>query len=228
MITAIPTMYKGIQMRSRLEAKWAAFFDALRWNWTYEPFDLAGYIPDFVLNFEKKPVLVEVKGADAEIDEAVRKFRASKSPFSWVIVGHTVTDRKLGLWHCKCQAGTVCDPCDAEQIARHRLWTAKLALSTSLVDGPRPDTSPNKSDDELRIEIEGDSCTEWGNCSGEAQVFWCDTCFRWDLLFLEGDWGCKHCGVCPKHGLRFSRNPRLANVPSFAAAGNAVQWKAPR
>ena len=60
MIAAIPTLYKDVQFRSRLEAKWAAFFDLLGWPWDYEPFDLNGYIPDFILHLHE-PVLVEVK-----------------------------------------------------------------------------------------------------------------------------------------------------------------------
>lgn len=48
--TAIPTVYRGIQMRSRLEAKWACCFDQLGWTWEYEPFDLKGWIPDFILH----------------------------------------------------------------------------------------------------------------------------------------------------------------------------------
>jgi hypothetical protein len=60
---AIPTVYRGIQMRSRLEAKWACVFDQLKWRWEYEPIDLNGWIPDFVLSLRgiKKPVLVEIK-----------------------------------------------------------------------------------------------------------------------------------------------------------------------
>lgn len=61
---SIPTLYNGIQFRSRLEAKWAAFFDALDWQWSYEPFDLDGWIPDFSINAARAPlgeVLVEVK-----------------------------------------------------------------------------------------------------------------------------------------------------------------------
>lgn len=60
MVNAIPTRYAGCQFRSRLEAKWAAFFDLLGWNWEYEPIDLNGYIPDFVLGFAS-PMIVEVK-----------------------------------------------------------------------------------------------------------------------------------------------------------------------
>lgn len=59
-ITAIPTKYRDLQFRSRLEATWAAMFDQLDWPWEYEPFDLEGWIPDFALKFTK-PLLIEVK-----------------------------------------------------------------------------------------------------------------------------------------------------------------------
>lgn len=64
-MNAIPTTYKGVRFRSRLEATWAAFFDELKWPWEYEPLDLAGYIPDFILPFDegRRPLLVEVKPA---------------------------------------------------------------------------------------------------------------------------------------------------------------------
>jgi len=55
-----PTRYKDQLFRSRLEAKWAAFFDLLKWPYVYEPYDLNGYIPDFILQFYE-PLLVEVK-----------------------------------------------------------------------------------------------------------------------------------------------------------------------
>jgi hypothetical protein len=66
-LTAHPTQYRGIQFRSRLEATWAAMFDELRWPWEYEPLELPGYIPDFVLRFTE-PILVEVKPAVTEAD----------------------------------------------------------------------------------------------------------------------------------------------------------------
>jgi len=58
---AIPTKYAGTQFRSRLEARWAAMFDLLAWHWEYEPIDLEGYIPDFVLMFPAGDVLAEIK-----------------------------------------------------------------------------------------------------------------------------------------------------------------------
>lgn len=60
MIKAIPTNYNGIQFRSRLEAKWAVFFDLCGWQWQYEPFDMPGWIPDFILRGHYN-VLIEVK-----------------------------------------------------------------------------------------------------------------------------------------------------------------------
>jgi hypothetical protein len=52
-ITAIQTRYAGCRFRSRLEARWAVFFDHLGVPWQYEPqgFELehGPYLPDFFL-----------------------------------------------------------------------------------------------------------------------------------------------------------------------------------
>lgn len=55
----IPTRYREGNFRSRLEARWAAFFDRLEWVWIYEPFDGDGWIPDFLVQ-GPAPFLVEV------------------------------------------------------------------------------------------------------------------------------------------------------------------------
>lgn len=57
----IPTIHKGRQYRSRLEARWASFFDRVGWQYEYEPFDLNGWIPDFALIGTGRTTLVEVK-----------------------------------------------------------------------------------------------------------------------------------------------------------------------
>lgn len=77
-IKPIETRYKGYRFRSRLEARWAVFFDALKIEWTYEPegFDLgdAGwYLPDFWLPEWK--CFVEIK-PDVPTDEEMAKFAA--------------------------------------------------------------------------------------------------------------------------------------------------------
>ena len=63
-IKSIPTTYAGVNFRSRLEARWAAFFDLCGWKWDYEPFDLDGWAPDFLIKGMAYPVLVEVKPFD--------------------------------------------------------------------------------------------------------------------------------------------------------------------
>ncbi len=57
---AIPTIHRSRQYRSLLEAKWASFFDELNWSVEYEPFELDGWIPDFLIR-GVVGVLVEVK-----------------------------------------------------------------------------------------------------------------------------------------------------------------------
>ena len=64
-IKPIPTTYQGCRFRSRIEARWAVFFDALDVKWQYEPqgFELDGelYLPDFFLPGWR--AWVEIKGA---------------------------------------------------------------------------------------------------------------------------------------------------------------------
>jgi hypothetical protein len=71
-IKAIETRYKGYRFRSRLEARWAVFFDHLgiRWEYEMEGFEVQGgrYLPDFWL--PQVNMYAEVKPAeftDAEI-----------------------------------------------------------------------------------------------------------------------------------------------------------------
>ena len=74
---AIQTKYKGYLFRSRLEARWAVFFDACGVDWEYEPegYDLGDgirYLPDFLLHGlegrVKGDLYVEVKGKLTEKD----------------------------------------------------------------------------------------------------------------------------------------------------------------
>lgn len=83
-IQAIETVYKGYRFRSRLEARWAVFFDAMGVKWEYEPEgyvfdDGTKYLPDFYLHINrrlywppsegKSGVFVEVKGEVTEEDK---------------------------------------------------------------------------------------------------------------------------------------------------------------
>ena len=61
MISSIVTEYAGATFRSRLESRWAAFFDLAGWRWEYEPPEQGGWIPDFLLIGQSCVVKVEVK-----------------------------------------------------------------------------------------------------------------------------------------------------------------------
>lgn len=66
MIKPIQTRYAGYLFRSRLEARWAVFFDAIGANWTYEPegFQLPSgtyYLPDFRILTRNRTLWFEIK-----------------------------------------------------------------------------------------------------------------------------------------------------------------------
>lgn len=70
---AIPTKSMGIWFRSRLEARWANFFELIGWGWDYEPFDLLDYVPDFVV----------------EYDEMMVPYAGSLRPAGWIVAPAT-------------------------------------------------------------------------------------------------------------------------------------------
>ena len=87
MIKAIETRYDGYRFRSRLEAKWAVFFNAVGIDYCYEEygFDLDGiwYLPDFKLRLRGRYIWVEVKGqvpTEEEERKALRLCIADKHP----------------------------------------------------------------------------------------------------------------------------------------------------
>lgn len=79
MIQPIETRYKGYLFRSRLEARWAVFFDRLGLDWEYEKegfyIENVMYLPDFyVIGEHGDGWFVEVKGNLLDT-ESVRKAR---------------------------------------------------------------------------------------------------------------------------------------------------------
>lgn len=102
-IKAIPTIYKGIPFRSRLEARWAIIFDRLGIDWHYETegYDIPiedgltiRYLPDFVLYGGSvrcpEPLYVEVKG-NMRADDAM-KIKAFSQHYPIYVVGNIPQD----------------------------------------------------------------------------------------------------------------------------------------
>lgn len=85
MIKAIETKWRGYRFRSRLEARWAVFFERIGAEWTYEPqgFEREGfeeetlrYLPDFRVKIGKSSYWVEVKGDKSWLKDNFEKIEA--------------------------------------------------------------------------------------------------------------------------------------------------------
>lgn len=75
-IKAIETIYNGYRFRSRLEARWAVFFDSLGVEYQYEPEgfvlnDGTPYLPDFYLPNQR--MWIEIKPSSDESDDSLNK-----------------------------------------------------------------------------------------------------------------------------------------------------------
>ena len=87
-IQAKETAFAGIEFRSRLEARWAAFFNALRWSWVYEPLDLGVWSPDFLLRgatsvfVEVKPITAFDSSVADKIDKGMAAWHAKNSCYA--------------------------------------------------------------------------------------------------------------------------------------------------
>lgn len=114
------TKYKGIEFRSRLEARWAVFFDALGLSWEYEPEgyrldDGTCYLPDFYVHNisghvgkiqHGDGIYVEVKGKLTDDDKVklngfqypiyvVGNLPASKDPWTDVTIQFEANPRYM-------------------------------------------------------------------------------------------------------------------------------------
>jgi hypothetical protein len=81
-IKAIETFYGGYRFRSRLEARWAVFFDYLgiKFQYELEGYDLDGewYLPDFWLSDSK--IWLEIKPPNGECPALEKLFYAQNAP----------------------------------------------------------------------------------------------------------------------------------------------------
>ena len=86
-LKALPTTYRRVQFRSRLEARWAVFFDKLKLHWEYEPqgFKLDNrkdkhpdscYCPDFLVRTPQgEDMWIEIKPHNVTQNDKFDKFK---------------------------------------------------------------------------------------------------------------------------------------------------------
>jgi len=141
-IKAIPTNYRGILFRSKLEAEWAKYFDSIDLKWVYEVegyqiSDDIYYLPDFWLPDCK--TFFEVKGIidEQDLNKIKNLARAVAPKGIMVAIGRTQVPDSLGLvtpipflwddeWACEngadiiddrdCVDIAICQQCDKPYI----------------------------------------------------------------------------------------------------------------
>lgn len=206
-MNAIPTKYAGVQFRSRLEARWAAFFDLVGWRWEYEPIDLAGYIPDFVV---QRPLMSydEVPGFD-------EPFLVEVKPFvHWpcAVLGCATCPPSHGQNNVDRDARSMMD--EAILKIQRSGWTKKAVIvGASMV--PAAQLGVPRFGAAVDV-VPG--CSLWFDT--DTVVTQCRAC-RAHLAQPDVDSiGIAHCG-------KRSTIP-IDPTPLWREAGNRVQWRAPR
>ncbi len=108
-IPAKPTTYNGTRFRSRLEARWAVFFDELGIYYEYEPgqftLDKQLYTPDFYLPQIDR--FVEIKPTDAHPPEEYRCMELAVVTQTPVLIFAGSVPGDADLWVCYGMWGSV-------------------------------------------------------------------------------------------------------------------------
>jgi hypothetical protein len=156
---AIPTAYRGYRFRSRLEARWAVFLDAIgiKFEYEVEGFELGRgirYLPDFLLT--DMDLWLEVKGerpALSEFDKCRTLARITSrpaliafgpielpNPHSWTVdsmwLAHPDGAIDTSYWW------TICPKCERPDICRRALvYDTACGCSRDLI--PQDVTNPH-------------------------------------------------------------------------------------
>ncbi|MBS1957102.1 MAG: hypothetical protein JST89_23130 [Cyanobacteria bacterium SZAS-4] len=145
---SVQTNYGGTYFRSKLEARWAAFFDAygLQWHYEAESFDLPSgtYIPDFWLSSLNVWVEVKPEYQFADTDRYKELVQQVEGPFI-LIVGQP----NFGQYCIRYFAveenenlGLILQGQFAQLNDNKRLWVADTNIGAMLRSGSRPNKIP--------------------------------------------------------------------------------------
>lgn len=139
----VETRYRGYRFRSRLEARWAVFFDALGIKWEYEAEgfnlgDVGWYLPDFWLVDMKIWVEVKPEAASPLEREKVYKLSALRQEYVLLIEGYPGYDEKYGAYIYSHKmtlcGGEAYDIFDTPYFDRERFWGYNTILFENLRD----------------------------------------------------------------------------------------------
>ena len=114
-IRAIETHYKGYRFRSRLEARWAIYFDSVGIEWVYEleGYNLSDgrkYLPDFkITTIDKETYFYEIKPkhskGDGKLECLIEDLRKSKIEVNGCVLSgdpydYIITDKNYPCPRC--------------------------------------------------------------------------------------------------------------------------------
>lgn len=166
-MNAIETEYNGYRFRSRLEARWAVFFDALGIKYIYEPegfifSDGTKYLPDFYLPdanefFEVKGIMDDIDRHKIEmlVTESKKPVAIGYSDFTFEATddfGEYIFDSSCyDSWLCRCKR---CK--HLYFLGSHGSWTC-------------PSCGYHDGDNGFDIILEGDVTSRWNNPEGQAK-----------------------------------------------------------
>jgi len=204
---AHPTVFEGVQYRSRLEATWAAFFTYMDWSFVYEPFDLQGWVPDFVLRGRSvsRPKWMKAKTFAALGGKkwGSREILVEVKP-SWNHFDQSYKD-------------TILCATDID---------AKILLLTQFEDRPYDEYQCWDGFGGLLLERWQDEDGEQGQENDDAALAHCIVCKQTTIISASGGWGCRLCGAYDGDGLihpceYYTINP----LDVWKQAKNATQWR---
>jgi hypothetical protein len=209
MMAAIPTTYRGVNFRSRLEARWAVFFDALGWDWQYEPVDLNGWIPDFFiptksginLAIEVKPIFFHddrIGGPENWYCPWLYEDESLKKVFE---------NSPCDLWGNECD-----DTCNDVLDCSHKPTHETIIVGANLLDTYFQG---------LMIGVFANS---WSGA--EPALFTYGDGLQWDLAAVDGSFNHR---IGSGRKVSIDRNGTDQLMSMWAEAGNVVKWfpKAP-
>jgi hypothetical protein len=145
---AIETVYKGYRFRSRLEARWAVFLDAMgiRWQYEVEGFELEDgtrYLPDFFLPTFCGGMWIEVKPEGGDFSKA--KLFAEQMPAAiWLAEGEP-----RPVFYLASSIHKSCPSCDREWSDYERCFQCDRVITECYWEPCAPNWSDAKGEDRM-------------------------------------------------------------------------------
>lgn len=157
-IKPIETRYNGYRFRSRLEARWAVFFDALHIPYQYEVegYDLAGrwYLPDFWLPNHHCWVEIKPTGTDPYNERCMALALATNGRVLNIIGDPWLFGYEIIVYEGFEDGGSLIEGCQfaAGRRSPGELWVADVDGSAAICLNPLDDSDrwPDLINDRLR------------------------------------------------------------------------------